>query len=157
MASRSGQRRFTTSSDSTTTPASVLRSVAENPRPWTMTIPMTDMKFEEMNRYGTGAVMVALRDAGLAPDHDALTRARAWLEAHQNDDGGWGEDVRSYDDPAWRGRGSSTPSQTAWALMGLLAIGAPGAPTTRTIERGIAHLVDTQRADGGWDESLLYP
>jgi squalene-hopene/tetraprenyl-beta-curcumene cyclase len=71
-----------------------------------------------------------------------------WLERHQNDDGGWGEDLRSYDDRAWIGRGDSTPSQTAWALLALLAAGEE----SPAVERGIEHLVATQRADGGWDE-----
>ena len=77
--------------------------------------------------YGTGAVLPALRAAGFAPDHPAIRRAVAWLEAHQNADGGFGEDCRSYDvgeaGLAWRGRGESTPSQTAWALLGLVAAG----------------------------------
>jgi len=72
----------------------------------------------------------------------------AWLEAQQNADGGWGEDLRSYRDPAYRGRGASTPSQTAWALLGLLAAGE----RSESLERGIEYLVDTQKEDGSWDE-----
>jgi squalene-hopene/tetraprenyl-beta-curcumene cyclase len=72
----------------------------------------------------------------------------AWLEEHQNSDGGWGEDLRSYDDPAWIGRGESTPSQTAWALLALLAAGERGT----AVERGIHFLATTQRSDGDWDE-----
>ena len=72
----------------------------------------------------------------------------AWLEGHQNDDGGWGEDLRSYDDPAWRGRGASTPSQTAWALLALVAACRLGPATGR----GVAWLVEHQRPDGSWDE-----
>jgi squalene-hopene/tetraprenyl-beta-curcumene cyclase len=78
-----------------------------------------------------------------------IRRAVRWLEQHQNPDGGWGEDLRSYVDPVWIGRGDSTPSQTAWALLALLAAGEDDSEATR---RGIAHLVETQRADGGWDE-----
>ena len=67
------------------------------------------------------------RPPAFAPDHPAIRRAVAWLEAHQNEDGGFGEDCRSYDAGeaglAWRGRGESTPSQTAWALLGLVAAG----------------------------------
>ena len=74
-----------------------------------------------------------------------------WLEGCQNDDGGWGEDLRSYDDPAWRGRGESTASQTAWGLLALLA--ADG--RSDAVERGIAWLVTTQRPDGGWDEAAF--
>jgi squalene-hopene/tetraprenyl-beta-curcumene cyclase len=72
----------------------------------------------------------------------------SWLEAHQNDDGGWGEDARSYDDPAWIGRGPSTASQTAWALLALHAAGE----RSRALERGLAWLVENQRPDGTWDE-----
>jgi squalene-hopene/tetraprenyl-beta-curcumene cyclase len=71
-----------------------------------------------------------------------------WLERHQNDDGGWGEDPRSYDEPAWRGRGASTPSQTAWALLALLAAGERSDP----VDAGVRWLIDAQRGDGGWDE-----
>jgi squalene-hopene/tetraprenyl-beta-curcumene cyclase len=72
----------------------------------------------------------------------------AWLEAHQNADGGWGEDPRSYDDPAWVGRGESTASQTGWALIALDAAGE----RSPAVERGLAWLAETQREDGGWDE-----
>ena len=67
---------------------------------------------------------------------------------HQNEDGGWGEDPRSYDDPAWIGRGPSTASQTAWALLALHAAGERGP----ALWRGVGWLVDAQRPDGGWDE-----
>ncbi len=79
-----------------------------------------------------------------------VRRAVRWLEKHQNADGGWGEDLRSYVDDEWRGRGESTPSQTAWALLGLLAVD----PDTDAVTRGVDWLVRTQRADGGWDEDL---
>jgi squalene-hopene/tetraprenyl-beta-curcumene cyclase len=71
--------------------------------------------------YGTGAVVPALLAAGVAPGHPAIRRAVTWLLSVQNADGGWGEDLRSYKDPAWIGRGQSTASQTAWALLALLA------------------------------------
>jgi squalene-hopene/tetraprenyl-beta-curcumene cyclase len=98
--------------------------------------------------YGTGAVVPALTAAGVAPSHPAVRRAVAWLGAHQNDDGGWGEDPRSYDEPAWIGRGESTASQTAWALLALHAAGERGG----AVQRGVRWLVQTQRPDGGWDE-----
>jgi squalene-hopene/tetraprenyl-beta-curcumene cyclase len=98
--------------------------------------------------YGTGAAVPALVAAGLDGDHQAIRRAVDWLSAHQNEDGGWGEDPRSYDDPQWIGRGDSTASQTAWALLALHAAGEHG----ETAQRGIQWLVDTQRADGSWDE-----
>jgi squalene-hopene/tetraprenyl-beta-curcumene cyclase len=72
-----------------------------------------------------------------------------WLELKQNDDGGWGEDCRSYDDPAWIGRGVSTPSQTAWAL---LALEAAGERASESVRRGVDWLISNQRPDGGWDE-----
>jgi squalene-hopene/tetraprenyl-beta-curcumene cyclase len=101
--------------------------------------------------YGTGAVVPALVAAGLPADAPEIGRAVRWLEAHQNDDGGWGEDLRSYDDPGtWAGRGDSTPSQTAWALLALLAAGRDD----RTVQRGVGWLVDHQRPDGTWDEDL---
>jgi squalene-hopene/tetraprenyl-beta-curcumene cyclase len=100
--------------------------------------------------YGTGAVVPALVAAGLDPQHPAIRRSVTWLQEHQNRDGGWGEDLRSYRDDAWRGRGSSTPSQTAWALLALLEVD----PTSDAVERGIGWLIDDQRDDGGWDEDL---
>jgi squalene-hopene/tetraprenyl-beta-curcumene cyclase len=98
--------------------------------------------------YGTGAVLPGLIAAGIAPSHACIRRAVAWLEGHQNEDGGWGEDPRSYDDPKWIGRGPSTASQTAWALLALHAAGE----RSQALARGIAWLVSSQRADGTWDE-----
>src|SRR5207249_2231103 len=100
--------------------------------------------------YGIGAVVPALIAAGLERDCLPVRRAVRWLEQHQNPDGGWGEDLRSYDDQAWRGRGASTASQTAWALLALLAVN----PGTEAVARGVSWLVRTQRDDGGWDEEL---
>jgi len=98
--------------------------------------------------YGTGAAVPGLIAAGVDPSRRCIRRAVRWLEAHQNEDGGWGEDPRSYDDPAWIGRGPSTASQTAWALLALHAAGE----RSEVLARGVAWLVATQRADGGWDE-----
>ncbi|RFS86568.1 squalene--hopene cyclase [Actinomadura spongiicola] len=98
--------------------------------------------------YGTGSVVPALVAAGVRRDGPPIRRAVAWLERHQNDDGGWGEDLRSYDDPAWIGRGESTASQTAWALLALLAAGE----RSPAVDAGIRWLVDHQRPDGTWDE-----
>ncbi|MET9621643.1 squalene--hopene cyclase [Streptomyces sp. NPDC006464] len=99
--------------------------------------------------YGTGSVVPALTAAGLPGSHPAIRRAVAWLESVQNDDGGWGEDLRSYHERPWIGHGTSTASQTAWALLALLAAGER---ESKTVERGVAWLADTQREDGTWDE-----
>jgi squalene-hopene/tetraprenyl-beta-curcumene cyclase len=98
--------------------------------------------------YGTGAVVPALVAAGVPPSKPVIQRAVRWLEEHQNRDGGWGEDMRSYDDPQLAGHGTSTASQTAWALLALLAAGPPGAAA----EAGIRWLAEHQRPDGTWDE-----
>ena len=99
--------------------------------------------------YGTGSAVPALVAAGVDRRDPRIRRAVAWLEAHQNPDGGFGEDARSYDDPEWIGRGESTASQTAWALLALHAAGeARGAAAARALR----WLAQTQRADGGWDE-----
>jgi squalene-hopene/tetraprenyl-beta-curcumene cyclase len=99
--------------------------------------------------YGTGAVVPALIAAGVRPSKPVIRRAVAWLEDHQNPDGGWGEDLRSYDDPALAGRGTSTASQTAWALLALIAAGEHASAAA---ERGVRWLAATQRTDGTWDE-----
>jgi squalene-hopene/tetraprenyl-beta-curcumene cyclase len=99
--------------------------------------------------YGIGAVVPALVAAGMSATHPVLRRAVDWLLAHQNDDGGWGEDMRSYRDRSWVGRGASTASQTAWALLALHAAGRSADPAAG---RGVAWLATSQRPDGGWDE-----
>ena len=102
--------------------------------------------------YGTGAVVPALIAAGVLPGKPVIQRAVRWLAGRQNADGGWGEDLRSYEDGdlgrQWAGRGESTASQTAWALLALLAADGPA----DAIERGVAWLAATQRPDGSWDE-----
>jgi squalene-hopene/tetraprenyl-beta-curcumene cyclase len=97
--------------------------------------------------YGTGAVLPALAACGLG-SHPAVARGVDWLERVQNPSGGFGEDLRSYRDASWRGRGASTASQTAWALIGLHAAGAAGP----AVERALGFLVETQLPGGGWDE-----
>jgi squalene-hopene/tetraprenyl-beta-curcumene cyclase len=101
--------------------------------------------------YGTCAALTALRAAGGHCYDRPVRRAVQWLQDHRNEDGGWGEDLRSYTDDRWRGRGESTPSQTAWAVIGLLASGING----DVVERGVRWLVENQRADGTWDEPLF--
>jgi squalene-hopene/tetraprenyl-beta-curcumene cyclase len=103
--------------------------------------------------YGTGAALPGLEAAGFEPTHPVMRRAVAWLESIQNEDGGFGEDCRSYDvgeaGRSWRGRGVSTPSQTAWALLGLVAAGEANSEAAR---RAAAFLAESQRDDGDWDE-----
>jgi len=98
--------------------------------------------------YGTGAAVPGLIKAGVDPASRPIRRAVEWLERHQNDDGGWGEDPRSYHDPDWIGRGTSTASQTAWALLALHAAGE----RSPAVARGVEWLASTQRPDGSWDE-----
>jgi squalene-hopene/tetraprenyl-beta-curcumene cyclase len=76
-------------------------------------------------------------------------RAASWLRATQNPDGGWGESCASYDDPSLKGKGVSTPSQTAWGLIGLLAAGDP---SDTAVTRAVRYLVDRQQPDGSWAE-----
>jgi squalene-hopene/tetraprenyl-beta-curcumene cyclase len=99
--------------------------------------------------YGTWQTLVGLVAVGV-PIMDARIRLAAdWLKSKQQEDGGWGETPRSYDEPALRGTGPTTASQTAWALMGLLAAGEADSDAVR---RGVDYLVDTQNEDGTWDE-----
>jgi squalene-hopene/tetraprenyl-beta-curcumene cyclase len=99
--------------------------------------------------YGTGAVLPALAACGLH-DHPSVAHAVDWLARVQNPSGGFGEDLRSYRDASWRGRGAPTASQTAWALIGLHAADPGGhSPVS---DRAIRYLVETQLPDGGWDE-----
>jgi squalene-hopene/tetraprenyl-beta-curcumene cyclase len=97
--------------------------------------------------YGTAAVIPALAACGLA-DHASVRFAVDWLRQVQNEDGGFGEDLRSYRDSAWRGRGASTASQTAWALLALHAAEDRGP----VLERAVNWLVETQQSNGSWDE-----
>ncbi len=99
--------------------------------------------------YGTWSVLCALNAAGLPPTDPAVRRAADWLVSVQRQDGGWGEDEESYGAaPSGRYK-ESTPSQTAWAVLGLMAAGAVDHPA---VARGIEYLVATQRADGEWTE-----
>ena len=101
--------------------------------------------------YGAWSVLCALGAAGLGMEHPAVARAVDWLRSVQNPDGGWGEDGNSYRlDYAGHEPFESTPSQTAWALLGMMAAGAVDAPA---LARGIGWLIEHQRADGLWDET----
>jgi squalene-hopene/tetraprenyl-beta-curcumene cyclase len=100
--------------------------------------------------YGTGAALPALEACGIPSDHPAMRRAVAWLESVQRTDGGFGEDIRSYADPAWRGRASfATPSQTAWALLAYVSAGnAEG----RGARKAADYLCSVQLPNGDWHE-----
>ena len=105
--------------------------------------------------YGTGAVLPALETIGEDMGRPFIRDAVGWILAHQNPDGGWGESCGSYVDHSLRGVGPSTASQTAWALMALLACIRDQNDDVRiwpAIESGIRYLVDTQQEDGSWDE-----
>ncbi|HXJ85131.1 MAG TPA: squalene--hopene cyclase [Candidatus Methylomirabilis sp.] len=101
--------------------------------------------------YGTWSVLRGLGAIGEDSLRGEVQRAVEWLVSRQNADGGWGETLASYDDPELAGRGDSMPSQTAWALLGLLAAGQTDGPA---VENGVRFLVRTQREDGGWEDPL---
>ena len=106
--------------------------------------------------YGTSGVISAL--AVLAPQRyqTRIQQAMAWLVSCQNDDGGWGETCESYRDLSLKGKGISTASQTAWALIGLLDGGqATGQWHQAVIQRGINYLISTQNPDGTWNEAAF--
>jgi squalene-hopene/tetraprenyl-beta-curcumene cyclase len=100
--------------------------------------------------YGTWSVLAGLNAAGVDPGMPEIRRAVDWLIAHQRADGGWGEAGESYWPDVPHGEASySTASQTAWALLALMAAGEVGNPA---VPRGIAYLLASQNRDGNWDE-----
>lgn len=99
--------------------------------------------------YGTWQVLVGLREIGVSPADSRMRAGAQWLKDTQQSHGGWGETADTYDHPELRGQGPATASQTAWAVMGLIAAGEVHSPAVR---RGIAYLVSTQQADGSWKE-----
>ncbi|HEY1537696.1 MAG TPA: squalene--hopene cyclase, partial [Polyangiaceae bacterium] len=99
--------------------------------------------------YGTSNVLCALRHHDLCPAEPMIARALSWLLSVQNADGGWGESVASYADRSFMGRGPSTASQTAWALMALLAF-LPA--QHRSVQRGVEWLLARQTDEGSWAE-----
>jgi len=99
--------------------------------------------------YGTWQVLRGLRAMNLDMNQPWLLKSRVWLESVQHDDGGWGERCNTYDDPVFKGRGPSTASQTAWAVMGLCAFDDPENPA---LKRGIGYLTRMQNPDGSWTE-----
>jgi squalene-hopene/tetraprenyl-beta-curcumene cyclase len=99
--------------------------------------------------YGTWQSLRGLRALKVNMNEPWVLKARDWLESVQHSNGGWGESCNTYEDPVFKGRGPTTASQTAWALMGLLAFGDPNRPS---IQRGIQYLVKAQNPDGSWTE-----
>ncbi len=99
--------------------------------------------------YGTWQVLRGLRAIDYNMTQDWILRGRDWLESCQNDDGGWGETCATYENPAMKGIGKSTASQTSWAIMGICACGDFDRPS---IQRGLRFLLSSQRPDGSWEE-----
>jgi len=99
--------------------------------------------------YGTWQALVGLAAAGVSMADPAVKRGANWLLTHQHASGGWGESANTYEQPESRGQGPLTASQTAWALLGLIAAGLG---SHKAVQRGLYYLLDTQRPDGGWDE-----
>lgn len=102
--------------------------------------------------YGTGLALAALVASGESPVETYIRRAVDWLTSHQNPDGGWGETCETYQETSFRGAGPSTPSQTAWALVGLLAAGEYSSPA---VQNGIEYLLREQGAAGDWPEAFF--
>ncbi|MFA6093515.1 MAG: squalene--hopene cyclase [Elusimicrobiota bacterium] len=100
--------------------------------------------------YGTWQVLRGLAAIGHDMGSVEVQRAAHWLESVQLPDGGWGETCATYDDPSRKGEGPATPSQTAWALMGLMAAGRADCEAA---VRGVEWLLSNQREDGTWDET----
>ena len=102
--------------------------------------------------YGTWQVLRGLAAIGQDMTQDWILRGRDWLESCQNSDGGWGETCATYDNPAMKGIGESTASQTAWGLMGICAIGDLDRPS---IHRALRYLLSLQQEDGSWNEPQI--
>jgi len=94
-------------------------------------------------------VLRGLEAMGIDNHEPYIQQAAEWLRMFQNPDGGWGETCGSYDEPSAKGIGPSTPSQTAWAVLGLLAAGDT---RSESVARGVAYLLRSQKKDGSWDE-----
>ncbi len=102
--------------------------------------------------YGSWLALRGLKAMGESMENIRYQQAGRWFIKHQYPDGGWGESCRSYDDPNLKGQGSSTASQTAWALMALTSLEKVAEPAFR---RGLDYLLRTQQADGNWSEELF--
>ena len=102
--------------------------------------------------YGTWQVLRGMRALNWNMQEPWLVRGAEWLRKVQLPDGGWGERCNTYDDPIFKGAGPATPSQTAWAVMGLCAMGNPEDPALR---RGVEWLIRNQNEDGSWTEDEI--
>ncbi len=102
--------------------------------------------------YGTWSVLMGLSRAGEDMSQPYIRKAVEWLKTCQNPDGGWGETCYSYNDPSLAGKGASTASQTAWALLGLMAAGELH---SSSVQRGVHHLLSTQNSQGNWEETAF--
>jgi squalene-hopene/tetraprenyl-beta-curcumene cyclase len=100
--------------------------------------------------YGTWQALAGLAAVGVRQDDRIVVAGAGWLAACQQANGGWGESPDSYADPNLRGQGATTASQTAWAVLGLLAAGQA---SSAAVERGVRYLLDTQQSDGTWLET----
>src|SRR5262249_1243599 len=100
--------------------------------------------------YGTYLALRGLQASGESDREAHVLRAGEWLRSIQNPHGGWGESCASYDNNTYTWA-RSTPSQTAWAILGLIA---SGDTNSASVHKGIEFLVESQRADGSWDEEL---
>lgn len=99
--------------------------------------------------YGTWQVLVGLKAIGERMTQRYVVQAAQWLREMQKSDGSWGESCDSYENPALKGRGQTTPSQTAWGMMGLMAVHGPYDPA---VKKAAAWLVQNQTDDGAWEE-----
>jgi len=99
--------------------------------------------------YGTWSVIRGLKAVGVDMNEPYIKKAIDWLKSCQNQDGGWGESCRSYDNTSYAGIGVSTASQTGWALM---TLHSADEWKSSEMEKGVQYLLDTQNAEGGWDE-----
>jgi len=102
--------------------------------------------------YGTWSVLMGLKQAGEDMSLPYIRRAVEWLKSCQNTDYGWGESCYTYNDPSLAGLDKSTASQTAWALLALMAAGEH---RSSPVQCGVQYLLNTQNAQGGWDEDLF--